>query len=178
MEHFAYPLPFNSELYEQGLIPYRTNKVLKDKVHWLFSHVKFEHRELYLEVSSMGSRGLLNDMARVAVGAVRYYLMYPQQFGRKMENIHLQLLVKMWRQTFRHCKYQEKKLDKYYATKMMLMAIDNGLLEELIRTVEEKDYIQHGDDMVKKRVGKGLREQNRASMKEGSSNFEYLCSLE
>lgn len=178
IEHFSYPLPYNKELYELGLIPYRANVALRRKIDELFRSPKFLYRELFIDVSTSGSRQLTNDMARVAIGSCRYYLMYPQQFAHSMENIMMQVIVKMWKQTFRHCAYQEKELDKYYAAKMKLLSIENGLWEELLRVCEENDYIQHGDDMVKKRKGKGLRESNRASMREGSKYFEYLASLE
>ena len=186
VEHFAYPLPFNSEFKELNLIPYRTNKTLKDKINYLFSHVTFEHRQLYIDVSTSGSRGLVNDMSCIAIACIRYYMMYPQQFGNKIDNIHMQILVKMWKQTFRHCKMQYKELDKYYATKMKLMLMENGLIEELIRTVQEEDYIQCYDDMVKHRdvISKitgnkvGLRDRVSYGTHEGGATFEYLASLE
>ena len=183
-EHFAYPLPFNDELYELQLIPYRTNTHLKIKIDYIFRHVTFEHRELFIEVSTSGSRELLSDMSRVALGCTRYFILNPQQFAYKMENIHMQILVKMWKQTFKHCKMQYKELDKYYATKMKLLMIENGLIEELIRTADEKDYIQTNDDMVKRRVNKytnkelPLRERVYYGGNVTTKELEYLCSLE
>ena len=196
IEHFAYPVPFNSELHELELIPYRTNKTLKDKINYLFSHVTFEHRQLFIEVSTMGSRGLINDMSRAAVGVMRYYLLHPQQFGHKIDNIHLQILVRMWKQTFKHCKMQYKQLDKYYSTKMKLLMIENGFIEELIRTCEDVDFIQHNDDMVKPLSERGvvgerimydnswkpcaadIRARKSLGTSEGTANFEYLASLD
>jgi hypothetical protein len=184
--HFDFSLPFNKELGELKLIPYRTNKQLKDKINYLFTHPKFEHRELFSNVSSSGSRGLLNDMSIVAVGAMRYFMAYPNQFANKVDNIHMQILVRMWKQTFKHCKMQYRELDKYYATKMKLLAIENGFIEELIRTCNQEDYIQRNDDMIKVRTTKsvitgetvGLRDRVSYGTHEGGDTFEYLCNLE
>ncbi len=186
IEHFAYPLPTNMELRESELIPYRTNARLKRKIDYLFRHVKFEYNSLYIDVSTSGARTLTTDMSNIAVGATRYFLQNPQQFAHKLDNVTLQIIVKMWKQTFKHCKLQEKELDRYYATRMKLLGIDNGLVEELIRTVEEKDFIQHNDNMVKKRTTispltnkpVGLRDKVSYGTHEGSKTFEYLCSLE
>jgi len=177
-EHFAYQVPHNVELEELNLIPYRTNSTLHRKIDYLFRHVKFEHRKLFIDVSTNGSRQLVNDMSTKAVAITRHFIQYPQQYNHSMENIHLQILVRMWKQTFKHCKFQEKELDKYYSTKIILLMIENGLIEELIRTVDKEDYIQNYDDMVKKREGVSLRTNERGSMKEGSKHFEYLASLE
>lgn len=177
-EHFAYPVPFNKELEEDGLIPYRTNEKLHRKIDYLFRHVSFMHRELFIEVSTSGSRQLVSDMSTKAVAIARYFIKNPQQFGNKMDNIHMQIIIRMWKQLFRHCLMQERELDKYYAMKMRILGIENGLLEELIRTVDEEDFVQNADDMIKKRTGSNLRDSNRASMKEGSKHFEYLCNLE
>ncbi len=177
-DYFAYPIPFNSELKDIDLIPYRTNSQLHRKIDYLFRHVKFEHRQLFIDISTSGSRQLICDMSVIAVGIIRHFILYPQKYGHKIDNIHMQILVRMWKQTFKHSKLQEKKLDKYYSTKIVLLMIENGFIEELVRTVKEDDFIQDYDDMVKKRKGSGLRESNRASMKEGSKHFEYLANLE
>ena len=177
-EHWAYLVPFTSELVEEKLIPYRSNSKLNRKIDYIFRHAKHIYRDEFIDVSTSGSRQLINDMAIRAIGMTRYFIKYPQQFNHKMDNIHHQILVRMWRQLFKHKIMQNKDNDNYMAVKMKMLMIENGLIEELIRTVDEKDYIQHGDDMIKKRKGKGLREQTRGSMKEGSKNFEYLCSLE
>jgi len=189
-EHaFDYPIPFNTELDR----PYRTNPKLLKLIDYIFRHVKFEYRTLYIEVSTSGSRTLTKDMGNIAVSITKHFMDNPQQYGHKMENIMMQIIIRMWKQTFKHCILQEKKLDKYYAAKFKLLTIENGLWEELIRTVEKKDYIQHYDDMVNKRIGViseitgkqvGLRERknnkihNPASLKEGGKQFEYLASLE
>ena len=198
IEHFAYPLPFNSELYEADLVPYRTNKELKDKIAYLFSHASFIHRQLFLDVSSLGDRRLINDMSRIAVGAMRHFMLYPQRFGHKVDNIHMQIIVKMWKQTFRHCKLNEIKLEQYHAAKMKLLTIENGFIEELIRTCNECDYIQHNDDMVKPLSDRGIDIKNTEYMydinwkkckpdirarkglgtMEGGKLFEELCRLE
>jgi len=176
IEHFAYPIPFTQEIKELGLQPYRTNDKLEEKIRFIFSHPKFIYRDEFIKVSEDGSKGLVKDMAVKAVGVMRYYLMYPQRFGHRAENIHLQILVRMWRQVFRHKTFQRKENEKYLATKMMLLTIDNDLIETLIETCESGDYIQHGDDMLKKQGRKKTKKVQ--GMKDGSRYFEFLCRLE
>ena len=172
-DHFAFPLPHNKELEELNLKPYRTNKELKDKISYIFSHPYNPHRQLFSDVSSSGSRTLLNSMSTVAVACTRYFLDNQQQFGKSFDNIYMQILVRMWKQTFYHCRLQSIELDKYYATKMKLLLIENGLPELLLETCRDKNYIQHYDDMVKRRVGVGLRD--RVGMSE--KNIRYYEKL-
>lgn len=178
-DHFAYPIPFSQELRELNLVPYRANKELESKINYIFSHPSLpsKNRQLFLDVSTSGSRLLVRDMSRVAISIVRYFLLYPQQFDHNLENIHLQLLVRMWKQTFFHCKLQSRELDEYYSLKLKTLSIENNLLEELLSSVRDKRYIQHGDDMVKRRTGKGLREHNPASLSEDGDYFKHLVSI-
>jgi len=182
IEHFAYPTPFNLELKELGLIPYRTNSRLEEKIRWLFSHPHYIHRDIFIDVASDGSKGLVKDMAIKAVGIMRHFLENPQQYGHSADNIHMQILVRMWRQVYRHKKFQRKNVTQYIAAKMRLLSIENGLIEELIRTCTDKDYVQHGDDMIKKREGVGLREKRKPKKKRrkstGKNYMDYLCSLD
>ena len=149
--HMDYLSPFTSELKEENLIPYRTNTKLKRKIDYLFRHAKHIYREQFISVSTSGSRYLIEDMSIRAVGMVRHFFLYPQQYNHKLDNIHFQIIHRMWKQLFKHTMLQGKEPDKYYATKLKLLSIENGLLEELIRTVEEEDYIQHSDNMIKVR---------------------------
>lgn len=176
-DHFAYPIPFQRELDELGLRPYRTNSELERKIQQVFTSSKFKWSQLFIDVSTSGSRMLVRDMGKVGVSMVRYFLAHPQQFGHNMENIHLQLLVRMWKQTFRHCKFQEKELDRYMSTTLKSVSVENGLLEEFIRTVEQGDFIQSDDDMVKRRENKALREHAPASLREGDKHFERLVRI-
>jgi len=184
IDHFAYAVPFNSELD----LPYRAPKKLKDMINCLFSHPTFEskRRKLFIDVSMSGSRVLTNDMARVAISMCRHFVDNPAQYGHALENIQMQIIVRMWRQVFNHMFKQSRidELDEYLGAKMMLLGIENGLWDELLRVVVEKDYFQTNDEMVKVREGIPLRGRkndkghNPASLKEGSVHFEYLCSLE
>lgn len=174
MEHYAYQTPHTMELKELGLIPYRTNDKLEEKIRYLFSHPTFKHYKLFAQVASDGSKGLVKDMGVKAVGLMRHFLMFPQQYGHAVENIHMQLLIRMWRQTYRHRVFQRKPLDEYYATSMRLLSIENGLIEELIRTCDDKDYVTYEQYNDLKRP----RGERRRGMEEGSKHFEYLCSLE
>ena len=80
---------------------------------------------------------------------------------------------------------QRKEIDKYYATKTVLLGIENGLFDELIRTCFDKDY-KYADDLVKHRATisaltneqVGLRDKVSYGTHEHGSTFEYLCSLE
>lgn len=182
--HFDYLVPFNSELD----IPYRANKKLKDKIEYIFKHPTLpkKNRDRFIKVSTSGSKQLVNDMAVRAIAMTKYYINNPQQFGHSMENIYLQILVRMWRQTYKHMIMQSKpdrEEWEYLSVKLKTLSIDNGLWDELIRVVMDNDYIQSNDDMIKVRKGIGLRDRknnkthNPASMKEGSPNFEYLCSI-
>ena len=156
IEHFAYPLPFNNELRELNLVPYRTNKAVKDKIHYIFSHPTFVHHKLYTELYLLNGGLLLINMSNIAIGAMRYFLDNPQQFNHAADNIHLQILVKMWKQCFISTRINEIKLDKYYALKIKTMSIENGLIEELIRTCIEKDFIQNSNDMIKPLSERGI----------------------
>lgn len=175
--HMDYLVPFNKDLN----LPYRANDKLKQKIDYIFRHpsLPLKHKALYINVTNSGSKGLLNDMARVAIGMCNYYLTYPQQFGGALENIQFQILHRMWKQTFKHSMMQQlDELDQYYSLKIRLLGIENGFWDELIRVCLDKDYIQSGDDMVKKRHGVSLRGRTGLGTHEGSDNFEYLCGLD
>jgi len=181
IEHFAYPIPFNLELKELGLIPYRTNTQLEEKIRFIFSHPHYVHRDTFLAVSTQGSKGLVKDMACRAVGVMRHYIANPQQYGHEVDNIHMQILVRMWKQVYRHKLFQRKSVTEYMAAKMRLLSIDNGFIDELIRTCEQGDYIQSGNDMVKQREGVGLRERKKPKKRRKSaakSYEDYLCGLD
>ena len=176
--HFEYPIPFNSELRELNLIPYRTNAPLKRKVDYIFRHVYNPYNKDFIELSTSGDRKLVEDMATRAVGVMRHFMLYPQQYNHKAENIHLQVIVRMWKQTFRQRTMQNKPADMYYPTKMKLISIENGLIEELIRTIDESDYIQHNDDMVKKRYFKdGTQVPLRGRRGYSDKNLDFYDSL-
>lgn len=183
IEHFAYITPFNKELRASKLIPYRTNQELESKVRWIFSHPKFKHHKVFTDISDSGSKALVRDMANLGVAIVRHYVIYPQRYGHKLENIELQILIRMWKQVTKHAKMQGVGLTKYMAVDMKLLTMDNALFDEMLRTVQEKDFIQHNDDMVKRRNGIGLRERRepvkkKRGYKDGSPYFEYLCNIE
>ena len=184
----AYLVPFNEELN----VPYRAKKELMEKVRYIFSHpsVPSRQRKLFIDVSQSGSRGLINDMSVRAIAMVRYFVAHPQQFGGSMENIYLQVLRRMWVQTFKHMFKQQRTEHTdaewvYLGITYKHLAIDNGLWDELLRCVREEDYYQSADSMVKQRDGLELRETRkpkqeggRASLREGNKQFEYLCSLD
>lgn len=183
----AYLVPFNNELD----VPYRAPKKLKEMMSYIFSHPKVPkaQRRLFLDVSSVGSRTLVNDMACVAIAMTQYFVDHPQQFGSKMENIEFQILRRMWKQVFNHMWKQERTEHteeewQYLGIKYRMLSIENGLFDELLRVVNENDYHQTNDSMVKRREGvelrgrKNAKQHNPASLKEGDTHFEYLCGLD
>lgn len=185
IEHMSHLLPFNRELD----LPYRASKPLKDKIDYIFRHptVPNAQRQLFIDVSSMGSRTLVNDMAVRAIALTKHFVEHPNQFGGSMENIQLQVLSRMWKQVFNHMWKQQRYPNsdwKYLGIKLRMLSIENGFWDELLRVVSEEDYYQCNDSMVKQREGVELRgrkndkEHNPASLLEGSRHFEYLCGLE
>jgi len=106
IEHMSHLVPFNRELD----VPYRAPKKLKDMIDYIFSHpiVPSKQRRLYIDVSTMGSRSLLNDMAVRAIAMTRHFVENPNQYGGSMENIQFQVLSRMWKQVFNHMHKQER----------------------------------------------------------------------
>jgi len=186
-DHMAYLVPFNKELD----VPYKAPKKLKEMILYIYSHPKVpvKRRQLFIDVSSLGSRTLVNDMACVAIAMCRYFVENSQQFGRSMENIQFQVLRRMWHQVFNHMWKQQRTEHTeeewvFLRTSLSMLAIENGFWDELLRCVQEEDYFQTGDSMVKVREGVELRgrvntkQQCRASLNEGDTHFEHLCSLD
>lgn len=187
MEHMAYLVPFTRDLE----LPYRAPKKLKEMITYIFTHptIPKAQRELFIDVSQLGSRTLVNDMGRVAIAMTKYFVEHPNQFGGAMENIYFQIMRRMWHQVFSHM-FKQNRMEHlkddwvFLRTSMKLLAIENGFFEELLRVVNEEDYYMTSDAMVKKRDGVGLREKrnnkqsNPASLIEGGRYFEYLASLE
>ena len=159
-----YLVPLNKDLD----IPYRANSKLKNMVDYLFSHPSLPRSSilLYRACKTSGSKQLLNDMSIRAIAMTKHYVDNQQQYGYKMENIYMQIIIRMWKQTFKHMKLQNKEpLDEYITAKMKLLSIENGLWDELLRVVREEDYIVHGDDMRKK-------------TRKIKTHTGYLCGLE
>ena len=119
----------------------------------------------------------------------KYFVENKQQFGGSMENIQLQVLRRMWIQTFSHM-FKQGRDDHteaewtYLGVTYKMLGIENGFWDELLRVVVDEDYHQSNDGMVKVRMGLGLRgrkntkQHNPASLNEGDKHFEHLCSLE
>jgi hypothetical protein len=174
MSHYDFPIPFNKELRELNLIPYRTNKELIDSIDYIFSHPYNTHNKLYQETKEFSRYNLQIKMGNTAVGVMRYFLDNPNQFGNSIDNIHMQILVRMWKDIFYFIKLEKRELDKYYSTKLKLLSIDNGFIDILQKTCIDKDYIQHYDDMVKRREGVGLRERKLGYSKEQLDYYDTL----
>jgi len=171
--HMDYLVPFTSEL----TIPYRAKMKLQRMVDYLFKHPTLppKHRKLYIDVSTSGSRQLVNDMSIRAIAMVKHFVDNQPQYNHNMENIQFQILHRMWRQTYKHSKLQNKTIDDYYGAKMKTLGIENGLWDELLRVVKEEDYIVTNDSMVKRRKDLGLRE--RKPMGYSEKLLDYYDSL-
>lgn len=110
-------------------------------------------------------------MARVAIALCREFLANPQHYGGALENIQMQILVRMWKMTFLHVSVQGVEVDMYYKTKMKMLSIENGFWDELIRVVQVEDYIQDSVQMRKK-------PKKRRTRSGGRAYIDYLCSLD
>lgn len=178
IEHWAHLMPFNNDLY----VPYRAPNKLRSMIDYIYRHptLPSTQRKLYIDVSQSGSRGLINDMAVISIAMMRYFINNQSQFGGSIENVQFQILKRMWKQTFNHMWKQGKAKEdetNYLCLKLKVLSIDNGLWDELIRVVQEEDYYQTSDDMIKNKDVYN-KKSNKASLKEGSKHFEYLCNLE
>jgi len=176
-DHFNYPVPSNIELNNTYPLPYRVSRELMATIEYVFRH-PFNKYNKSCNTHFNRDWNIANDMGRVAVQVVREYLAYPQRYGHSMENIEANILFLMWRQYIKHLILKDVEMTEYMPVKLKMLKVENGLFDMLLSEVIDEKYIQSADDMVKKRVGKGLREHAPASMQEGSKNFEYLCSLE
>ena len=170
-----YLVPLNIELKELGYCTYITNKELEDKIIYLYSHPKFMHRVHFNNILNSGTKVLARDMANVAVNITRYYIDHRQQYAHSMENIHWQILTRMWKQTYRHCIFQQVTIDKYKGSKVKLLTINNGLFDCIFDTVMNKKYKQVEDTRIKR---EGMKHTDRKTPTyEGGKHFESLCSI-
>lgn len=176
MNYFEYPTPFLVELKEIYQVPYRFSKEIRDYINYIFVHPRQNHRHHKL-YANLHQEYDSNDMAKPVYLLVKYFIDNEQQFAYNMENIKDQAIVSMWK-TFIgiHKHLRGQQFNKYYTAPMKLSM--DKLFELMIDEITNNKMIMHGDDMVKKRVGKTLRERSPASMKEGGKEFEYLCTLE
>ena len=175
--YFEYPAPYLSELRELYKSPYRFSDELRAYVDYMFTHPYNKYNKLYdnmhLEYDS-------NDMLKSAYLIARYYMDHPAQFAGSIENCADGMLVSMWKCFLSlHKRLRGAQFSSYMPTPMKVLMIGEGkFLDMLIDEIRNEKMIMDGDDMVKRREGKTLRERDPASMKEGSKHFEYLCSLE
>ena len=183
IEHTAFWLPFTRDVTAR---PYRVGNELKSKLHYVFSHPTLPrgHVQMFLDVAGSGSRGLTNDMGTIAVALTQVFMDNPSQFGGKYENVQAQILIRMWRQVYRHRVFQGKDLEAYLSAKMKTLSIENGLWDELWRVTMEKDYTLSHAGMRKHREGmshsdtKKPRDERKDATQEGSKAFEFYASLE
>ena len=174
---FDYPIPQYYQLYKEYGKPYRVSEQLKAEIHKIFSHPHHPHHEFFYKNHNDDD---LNNMGKVAYVYTLEFLNNPQQYGHSIENIHMQMLVSMWKVFIGVTKYFKWiPPEEYMKVKSKLLKINaEPFLTECMNEVNQNRVIMSGDDMVKKREGKGLRESNRASLKEDGKYFEYLSGLE
>ena len=137
---------------------------------------KEQNRDLFTELYDEWDT---NIMLMSAYLIVKEYKAHPQQYGHSLENLVPIMIVRMWKSFLgRHKRYNKVVYKQYYPADMRLLILgDNKFLDMLLSDMENGRVIGHGDEMVKERVGLGLREHGQKT-KEGSQHFEYLCSLE
>jgi len=176
-DYFEHPLPKLYELKELYKSPYRFSDELRKQVDYIFTHPYNKYNKLY---NNLHKEYDSNDMLKSAYLNTKYYIDNPQQFAHSMDNIAEQILVSMWKSFIMLNKHlRANQYNIYHATDMKLLNLIKGRFYDiLLEDMRTNNIIMSGDELVKKRKGKGLREQNRASLQEHSKHFEYLCSLD
>lgn len=172
--HFDFPIPFNSELRSEDLIPYKTNKKLEDSTYSLFTHPSFKYNKLAYNILNKYP-STINQLAVLAVAILRHYYLYPTQYGNKIENIELQIIVRLFKKLVQKSKISENQI-KYLPTKQSILKHSEQFFDILQETCEASNYYQTADDMVKKRPGIGLRERKRGYSEEQILYYEQLDS--
>jgi len=173
-----YLVPFNSELKELGYKTYRTNQELMDKITYLFSHPKFKHRVHFNKILNGGSKSLAIDMANRAVNITRHFIDNKQQYGSSFDNIHWQILTRMWRQTYKHSVMQRVELLKYKGTQELLLNINNGLMDCLLDTVIDDKYIEiEGTRKYRKGLEHTERRKPTKHLKLYEVDIDELCDM-
>lgn len=175
--YFEYPVPYLSELRELYKTPYRFSDELRAYVDYMFTHPYNKYNGIYYNLHQEFDS---NDMLKSAYLIARYYMDHPNQFAGSIENCADEMLVKMWKCFIAlHKHLRGVQFDSYMTTQMKVLTVGGGkFLDLLIDEIRNEKMIMDGDDMVKRREGKSLRERAPASMKEGGKEFEYLCSLD
>lgn len=168
-DNFNYLLPFNSELAAIELIPFRASKELEGLAVELFSHPYNKYNKIAYRYFK-SHKHLGQNMCKVAIGSIRYYNKYPQQFGGAMENIYATVIVRMHMQLVK-CMIHDKSEDmnKYMAAKLSLIKVSTRFFDQLISDIQHINYIQSDDQLIKKRKGIGKRE--RYMIKESVLNY-------
>lgn len=175
--YFEYTIPFNDELSNMYISPYRFSKELRDSAQYMFSHPVYNakyHKLFYNLCKEFDT----NDMLKRPYRQLRYYIDYPQRFGHNVENVIPHMLVSMWKTFIRlHKNLRGVEFNDYMKTNMQMVELAKGnFIDIFLSDIKNMNIIYESDDMIKPREGIGLREKRKATQ-EGSKYFEYLCKL-
>ena len=116
IDHFAYPLPFASELRKLGykravwLHKHKKTQHIIRLVELMYSHPNFKGRKLFIEMDrEIKSHTIAIQMVCSVIDKVQYFIDNPQQFGHDFRNVHLQILATMWRSLWEHYRFKDKR---------------------------------------------------------------------
>ena len=137
---------------------YKPSEELHSLAAELFTHPYNKYNKIADRYFKEDHR-LATSMCQVAIACVRYFYMYPQQFGGAMENIFPTILVRMHKQMIKRMYSSSQEISSYMPAKLKLLHVGTRYFDQLIKDVETKNYTVHQDNLVKKRVGVGLRER-------------------
>lgn len=134
------------------LIPYRASDELRELAVLLFKHPFNKYNRIASRYFA-ANNCLSNDMSVLAIGIVRYYLQYPQQFGGALENIYASILVRMHRQLIKYMlTAADPDLEHYIPLKLSLIKVSTQFFDQLLLDIQHNNYYQSGDDMRVKPV--------------------------
>lgn len=190
---FQYSVPYRNELKEMGYVPIKSNRKIEREVEMIFSNPLFPHRELFIAVNRTTKGTLAKRMANYAFAVVKYYMEYPQRFGNNIENIHMDLLVIMWKIIFSFTtRFEKWEIREYLKVPKRTLKISDELIEQCIIAVESDDVIwdvkerdlppvvydpSTGKKLTKKDKGYSRGRVSMYGTEEGTKNFERLCKL-
>ena len=179
---FEYPVPFNSDLREDIISPYRFSEELVSHTIYMFQHPNFEHRDIFIKLHLESDA---HDMLKSAYLITRNYQLNPQHFGHALNHVVPQIVVNMWKCFLGlHKILRGVEYDRYYKLKAKYIhKFENKFMDILLDDMKKQNLTYHNDDMVKRRVDKygkdvGLRDRIMYNEPYTDKEFEELCDIE
>jgi len=176
-DYFDYPVPFWREIKKECPYPYKFSDDLMDKLDAVFLSPTHKWGVMYSETRR---RHDVRMMAQVLYSYVVWARENMAQIGGAIDNIIPQITVTMWRKWLMVQKRygRVEDFDRYYATHVKNLRRGVArMVEEMVRVIDNGEFVAHMDDMVKRRQGVGLRERRKPTQ-EGSKRFEYYADSE